>query len=124
MDNSMRMLFLLMTSSPRVQEWYADWERAGAPDTKGIRRVCGDVHPPKRLDAPQNQPKTGEPGVALVRAVIGRTGVVGDVTVIWSLSELRDDVLRAVRQWRFAPATLDGKPVAVRIVLDVPVTRH
>ena len=61
-------------------------------------------------------------GVVWVEAVVLPDGRVGDVTVVKSLDRvfgLDDRAVAAVRQWRFAPGTRFGEPVAVLVVIEV-----
>jgi TonB family protein len=59
-------------------------------------------------------------GVVIVRAVIDREGQVAEVKLVkglpWGLGEA---TVEAVREWRFRPATLRGKPIAVFYDLSV-----
>jgi len=49
-------------------------------------------------------------------------GTVGDVTVVKSLDQvfgLDERAVETVRQWRFAPGTRFGEPVAVLVLIEV-----
>ncbi len=71
------------------------------------RRVSGD-HPRYTRQAQQ----AGVEGVVSVLILIGRDGRVRDVRVIGSTIPLLDDeVLRAVRGWRFSPPMVEGRRV-------------
>lgn len=61
-------------------------------------------------------------GVAVVDCVVMPDGSVGEVRVIRSLDAqhgLDDEAIRAVRRWRFRPGLLDGRPVAVRVTIEL-----
>lgn len=61
-------------------------------------------------------------GVVWVEAVVLPDGTVGDTKVVKSLDQvfgLDDQAVESVRQWRFAPGTRFGEPVAVRVVIEV-----
>jgi TonB family protein len=59
-------------------------------------------------------------GVVTIGAVITSKGVPDDVKVVKSLEKDVDRcALDAVKQWRFAPAKKDGKPVAVHITIEI-----
>jgi periplasmic protein TonB len=61
--------------------------------------------------------------VVVVRAVIDEQGMVRDVEVVKGLGlGLDQATLDAVRQWRFSPAALHGRPVAVYYHLTVRFT--
>ena len=65
----------------------------------------------------------GIEGVAILELVIGTDGVVESVRVLRGLPlGLTQNAVDAVRQWRFAPSTYKGHPVAVRYVLTVRFT--
>jgi periplasmic protein TonB len=52
--------------------------------------------------------------------VVKRDGAVGDVKVLRRLAGGLDErAIQAVRQWRFAPATLKGVPVDVLVEVGV-----
>jgi len=60
-------------------------------------------------------------GIVVLEAIIGPDGAVRDVRVLRSASPLLDPgALEAVRRWRYRPARVDGRPVAV--FLNVVVT--
>jgi protein TonB len=53
------------------------------------------------------------------------SGGVGDVTVTESLDPvygLDDAAVTAAKQWRFEPATKDGKPVTVAVDVEMTFT--
>ncbi len=59
-------------------------------------------------------------GIVVLEAVIDRDGSVRDVKVLRDLGfGLTEAAVNAVRRWRFEPATLDGRPVAVLYNLTV-----
>jgi protein TonB len=73
---------------------------------------------------PADAKKAGAVGRVGVRLTIGPDGWVTDATVIRSNPRFDQVVLDAVRQWRFAPTTRNGVPVAVivSVEVDVPAT--
>ncbi len=97
-------------------------------DTSGLgepRHVGGDVRKPEKISAPQPQYTDADrkrriQGVVIVQAIIDDWGCVRATRVIEGLSEgLDEEALKAIRQWRFRPATLNGEPVAVYYNLTV-----
>ena len=61
-------------------------------------------------------------GEVWLEVVVLADGTVGDVTVIKSLDPvfgLDAEAIRAARQWRFAPATRFGEPVAILVSLEL-----
>jgi protein TonB len=58
-------------------------------------------------------------GIVILEAVIGEDGAVRDVRVLRSLPLLDEAAIDAVRQWRFTPTLLNGRPVPVVITVTV-----
>ena len=87
--------------------------------------VAGDVVPPEKIDAPQpvyteTARKARIQGVVIVQAIIDKSGVVTNVKVLKGLPMgLEQSAVDAVKRWKFRPATLNGKPVAVYYNLTV-----
>lgn len=64
-------------------------------------------------------------GKVLLDVVVLNDGKVGDVTVNSSLDMehgLDTQAVEAAKQWLFKPGTKDGKPVAVRVALEMTFT--
>ena len=62
-------------------------------------------------------------GTVMVQAVIGRDGTVEDAQIVQSSHRLLEEAsLEAVRQWRYAPVLLNGRPVRVTFVVRVEFT--
>lgn len=95
-----------------------------APPT-GPLRVGGKVLPPVRIHAPPpGYPEIARrariEGSVILEAVIDTSGEVTGLRVIQGRGfGLDEAALEAVGGWRFAPGTLNGKPVAVLYVLTV-----
>lgn len=59
-------------------------------------------------------------GTVEVDAVVQADGTVGDVKVTRSLDEeLDQEAVKATKLWQFSPGTKDGKPVAVRVNIEL-----
>ncbi|MEO8219104.1 MAG: TonB family protein, partial [Acidobacteriota bacterium] len=88
-------------------------------------RVGGDVLAPrvkKRVEPSYTEiaRKGRIQGVVIVEAIIDRNGNVTDVRVLKGLPMgLSDAAMDAVRQWKFSPGTLQGRPVPVIFNLTV-----
>lgn len=64
-------------------------------------------------------------GVVELSAVVLTDGKVGDVSVTRSLdSEADEEAIRALTQWSFKPATLNGAPVPVTVSIEITFTRQ
>ena len=53
-------------------------------------------------------------GVVVVAFEVLENGTVANVTIVSGPEELRDNVLKTVKTWRFQPATRGGKPIRMR----------
>jgi periplasmic protein TonB len=64
-------------------------------------------------------------GTVLLETVVLMNGNVGDVKVVRSLDTtygLDQRAVDAAKQWTFKPGTKDGKPVAVRVSIQLAFT--
>ncbi len=81
-------------------------------------RVLRDVKPKYTADAMRAKVQ----GTVWLEVVVRPDGTVGDVIVTKSLDSvfgLDEEAIRAAKQWRFAPGTRFGEPVAVLVTLEV-----
>ncbi len=87
--------------------------------------VVGCVTAPRQTRAPEpkyprKERKARHQGMVRLNLVVGSNGLPTDISVAQTLSPDFDKAaIDAVRQWKFAPATKDGKPVAVEIAIEV-----
>lgn len=81
-----------------------------------------NMTPPRKLAGAQPTTPAGvHLGRVVVKAIVETTGRLTRLEVVESLNPIADKaVLRAVSDWRYAPAMLDGKPQAVylRIIIN------
>jgi TonB family protein len=64
-------------------------------------------------------------GTVFMDAVVLADGKVGDMKVTQSLDTeygLDTQAVEAIKQWLFKPGTKDGKPVAVRVAIEMTFT--
>jgi TonB family protein len=97
----------------------------GERDENGVYTVGGSIAPPTRLEQPKYPPEAaaaGIQGVVIVQVVINESGNVADAKVVRSIPLLDEAALQAVRNWRFAPAMLNGQAVPIRMVVTVNFT--
>jgi TonB family protein len=74
--------------------------------------------PPKVISAEQaNYPpdSIAAGGAVILEAEIDETGALRDIHVVRDVPSLTEPAKSALRKWKFAPAQLDGKPVAARL---------
>ncbi len=98
---------------------------APPPVDTGPIFVTGDVQKPIKISDVQPQyteiaRKARIQGVVILQTIIDKNGDITDVKVLKNLPMgLGDAAVTAVRQWKYEPATLNGKPVAVYFNLTV-----
>jgi TonB family protein len=89
-------------------------------------RVGGNIRAPMKLNEvlpvyPDSMREEGREGVVVMDGVIGRDGTVTSVRVL--SAQVHPDfaiaAVEAVRQWRFSPTLLNGKPVEVVMTVSV-----
>src|SRR5579863_3288121 len=94
----------------------------------GVFHVGGGVSAPKAIYAPdpeysEEARKAKFMGVCALSLIVGADGRPRDIEVARSVGlGLDEKAIEAVKMWKFEPATKDGKPVAVKI--NVEVTFH
>jgi len=124
----------LTTGEPTAGQSNSDGVPWGVPGSPGDGTAVGD-DPAVPLDARMVAPLTlvrvqprypdrarfaGREGLVVVQATIDRGGRVTDVRVVKGLGfGLDEAAVSAVQQWRFRPATLEGRPVPVYFQLSV-----
>jgi TonB family protein len=90
-----------------------------------IYAVGGEVKPPKPVYTPgpsytESAQKAKTQGTVALAIVITPEGGVQDIEVCKNLEPSLDQrAVETVRQWRFEPATKDGKPVAAHVNVEV-----
>lgn len=90
----------------------------------GIAPVGGDVQPAKLIrsvlpDYPGQARIERMSGDVVIDITIDATGKVAKMQVLSGQVILRDAALRAVGQWKYEPARLDGKPAATHATVTV-----
>jgi TonB family protein len=91
----------------------------------GVFRVGGGVSAPRALETPdpdysEEARKARYQGTCVLWLIVGPDGKPRDIKVARPLGMgLDQKAIEAVRNWRFAPAMKDGKPVAVQINVEV-----
>lgn len=96
----------------------------GGSDPNGAVRVGGNVRPPVKLVdvlpvLPEEAARAGVRGTVILEVTIDVDGTVKDARVLRSVPMLDTAALEAVRQWRYEPTSIGGKPVPVMITVSV-----
>lgn len=80
--------------------------------------IAGRTPPP---DYPRRALRRGEGGTTLVLASVGPDGVPTSVDIAQSSGsrDLDREAMRAVRRWRFEPATEGGRPVSGTVAVPI-----
>jgi len=74
--------------------------------------------------APAPYPPTSiAEGTVVFEVTIGAGGSIESVKVVSGVASLTEAAQRSLRQWRFRPATLDGRPIRASIVTAFTFTR-
>jgi TonB family protein len=96
----------------------------GGSDPNGAVRVGGNVRPPvKVVDVlpvlPEEAARAGVRGTVVLEVTIDVDGTVKDARVLRSVPMLDAAALEAVRQWRYEPTNIGGKPVPIITTVSV-----
>jgi TonB family protein len=96
-----------------------------------VFKVCGATNPPP-CATPPRAIKSPDPryskearkkkigGITVLWLIVGADGLPRDIRVARSVGYgLDEEAIKAVKKWRFEPSTIDGKPVAVMINVEV-----
>ena len=111
-----------------AERWFlAELRRKGAigtPGPSGAVRVGGGVRPPMKIRdvrpaVPEDAARLGIRGIVVLEVTIDVDGTVKDAQVVRSIPALDAAALEAVRQWRYAPTTIDGNTVPVIMTVTV-----
>jgi TonB family protein len=92
--------------------WWGGVRVDSAEQQKRLVREVRPVYP----DVAHN---AGIEGTVSMRVLIGKDGMVERVDVASGEQALQDAAINAVRQWRYKPLLLDGKPVPVVTVVNL-----
>ena len=83
----------------------------------------GDVKPPKIVHYVEPEPSdqdTYVEGIVRLSTVVDLQGVPTDLHVVKGLNDAEDKLaVEALKQWRFSPGTKAGRPVRVRINVEI-----
>jgi TonB family protein len=87
-------------------------------------RATGEINPPhviKKVDPvyPEKARKAGLEGTVILEAMTDAQGNVARVKVLQSIPELDQAAIDALKQWKYEPVIIDGKPKAVVFTVTI-----
>src|SRR5688500_3320330 len=111
-----------MTGGPERVSGPVGGRRGGPPDPSAPPPM---VTPPEKYrhvspGYPPDAQRSRISGLIVMEATIDPKGNVIDLVVVRGVRELDDAAMKAVSQWKYRPATRDGKPIPV--IMTVTVT--
>jgi TonB family protein len=124
-----RVLFAIALPVPNFLK--AQPPNAQSPDARNededepVLNLGDGITPPKVIHQVSPKPDSGQQGfritgVVLIGLVVSSHGLPVHVHVVRSVDKDIDrSAVDAVTQWRFEPARKDGKPVAVRLTIEI-----
>ena len=105
-----------------VASAHAQQETVYTPgDGVSVPTVTRQVQPQYTSEAMANRIE-GKVGLSAVVLADGRVGEVKVIRSLDSVHGLDESAVKAMKQWEFKPGTKDGKPVAVRVSIDMAFT--
>jgi protein TonB len=72
-----------------------------------------------RLTYPQSARQANIQGTVMVSAIIDETGKVASASAVSGPLLLREAAVNSVRQWKYSPGLLDGKPAPSEVTVGV-----
>ena len=94
------------------------WCAKAAPGTR-----C--LVPPRAVYQPdpeysEEARKKKKEGAVMMGVIVGTDGLAHDISVSKSVGYgLDEEAIKTVKTWKFKPGTLEGKPVAIKIQIEV-----
>jgi TonB family protein len=105
---------------------------AGGPNANSVLRICGVNNPPPCANGlprtitapgPQYSKKAREQkfqGTTVAQLIVGADGHPRDIVIMRPQPYgLNKEAIKALKEWRFKPATMNGQPVAVQVNVEV-----
>jgi protein TonB len=117
---------IAVAAAPKGGFGYSGAAPAPVPAPREPIHLPENARPPEPLssnaqpDYPEEARRRGLEGQVMLRVVVGDDGRVGKIEVLRGEEPFVSEALRAVRSWRYRPATLDGSAVAAYRVVRIP----
>ena len=109
----------------RLAAWEKDLQKSPVPPLKASDFPARELTAPRNISAadPKYTPEAAGrhvEGKSVLSVVVDTTGTARDVAIIQPLGlGLDEQAVIAVKKWHFAPSTLNGQPVPVRVNIEV-----
>jgi TonB family protein len=100
-------------------------QKSSAQSADQVYKVGGDVTMPRVVykvdpDYTEEARSAKIAGAVLLSLIVGADGQARDINIVKSLDPGLDrNAVEVLQQWRFAPATRQGEPVAVRATIEI-----
>ncbi|MGO9591658.1 MAG: TonB family protein [Candidatus Acidiferrales bacterium] len=99
-----------------------------APTSEAPVQVGGDIMPPRLISAPpvvypEMARQAGIGGDVVVRIVIDKSGKVTEAKAISGPMLLRDAAVSALRDRKYVPSKLDGRPISLEMLVTIQFHR-
>lgn len=120
-----RVVYTVAINMPNVTSYSGSWilwyaERQAAP---GEERVIQPPEPLRKVDPIYDLSAVDDrvEGKVQLSAIIHKDGYVYGINVVRGVDpRLDNNAVQALRKWEFTPASIDGDPVDVDIVIEIP----
>jgi TonB family protein len=91
---------------------------------KGAVRATGEINPPRLIKKiepiyPEEARKAGIEGIVILEAMTDEKGNVARVKVLKSIPELDQAAINSLKQWKYEPTIIDGKPTPIVFTVTV-----
>jgi hypothetical protein len=124
-SESARTYVVPLASAEMLCNEGSSYSQSASAGPDGIVRVRAKVEPPRLLKKikpiyPMAAWQYHEQGISIYEAIITPAGCIRDLKLLRSSTPLLDVAgILAISQWRYRPATLDGRPVSVYLTVTV-----
>ena len=109
---------LLVLAVLALAGWTLAGQRAGASDA--ARFAPASVV----ATAPANYPiNSVAEGTVVLEVGVASDGSVGDIRIVRDVPSLTTEAMKAVRKWKFSPATLDGRATRSTVIVAFAFSR-
>jgi hypothetical protein len=124
-DGGIRWIDLLPDDVSQAERSRPSCASEAEPTALKLQKGSG-ITPPRATSRrePQASASVEDGATAVIAAIIGEEGVPRHICQMEGDEEWGPATIDAFREWRFEPATLDGKPVAVQFTLTMKFRRR